>query len=312
MNTIATVFSETRFLADAVALARTIGAPCRDETIHRALAVFGAHFRTGAVLWKTTDRPGDHLCYRFFARERTDTLDAALRAGFVRRGALTELVSQWGQRFGPEAIESCDFDCVNGLAKTWVYLGGVRPAAEVLDIPAVPSALRARLPALHRAGMGHVRFAAADYRTSTVNIYFRIRGPLTHTRATEVLAAVGTTAPDHVSTAQIRALVPTDFCLAVTFSIGSGEPLRACFYALGIPDDRLPPLPRRIAAFFQAAPCHDTEVIRALGWSYSPTSGAYLKAEHAYCGDMAARLRDWDCYLSGSDHRDPVLDTPVG
>jgi len=307
MNKNAAVFSEGRFLTDAEAMAKVIGAPYDEETTRRVVEVFGEHFRTGAVLWKTTDRPGDHLGYRFFARERTDTVETALAAGFVRPSALTALVAEWDRTFGADAIQSCDFDTFNGMAKTWVFLGGMRPAELVLDNPAVPDALRASLPRLRRASLDHVRFTAVDYRHDSLNVYFRARGPLTPARAAQVLAAVDIAAPDDAAVALMRTVVPEDFCLAVTFSMDTGRAVRACFYALGVPPERLPSLPPRIATFFESAPDHDVETIRGLGWSHGPGEGTYLKAEHSYCGDMAGRLRDWDCYLTGSAGRDPIL-----
>jgi uncharacterized RmlC-like cupin family protein len=307
MNKTAAVFSEGQFLIDAEAMAKAVGAPYDEETTRRVVEVFAEHFRTGAVLWKTTDRPGDHLGYRFFARERTDTVETALAAGFMRPSALTALVAEWDRTFGTDAIQSCDFDGFNGMAKTWVFLGGMRPAEQALDNPAVPPALRAQLPGLKRVGLDHVRFTAVDYRHGSVNVYFRARGPLTPARAAQVLGAVGIAAPDNALVARMRSVVPEDFCLAVTFSMDTGRAVRACFYALGIPEDRVPPLPRRIAAFFETAPDYDAEVIRGLGWSYGPGEGTYLKAERSYCGDMAGRLRDWDCYLTGGAGRDPIL-----
>jgi 4-hydroxyphenylpyruvate 3-dimethylallyltransferase len=306
-----TTFSDVRFMADAAALATALSAPYREESMRNVTKVFGEHFSTGAVLWKTTDRPGDRLYYRFFAREDTNTVEAALSAGLIRPSALTDLVAQWEERL-PEMVESCDFDCLDGMAKTWVWLGGMRPAEVVFDIPAL-AALRAHLPALLHVGLSHVRFAAVDYRSGTVNIYFRGRGPLTHERATEVLAAIGIGEPDHVWAEQMRSVMPMDFCLAVTFTVDTGLAQRACFYSLGIPEELLPPLPPRIATFFANAACQDDEQIRALGWSFgAPGKSSYIKAEHAYCGDMAGRLRDWDCYLAGSDQRDPILASTTG
>jgi uncharacterized RmlC-like cupin family protein len=305
MTTI-TTFSDVQFMADAAALATALDAPYREESMRAVTEVFSEHFNSGAVLWKTTDRPGDRLYYRFFARQNTNTVETALNAGLLRPGPLTELVAQWKERI-PEMVESCDFDCLDGLAKTWTWLGGMRPAEVVFDIPAL-AVLRTHLPALLKAGLSHVRFAAVDYRSSTVNVYFRGRGPLTHERAAEVLASIGIGAPDHVTAEHMRSVMPTDFCLAVTFAVNTGLAQRACFYSLGIPEHLLPPLPNRIATFFKNAACQDAEPIRALGWSVgAPGKSSYIKAEHAYCGDMAGRLREWDCYFAGSDERDPIL-----
>src|SRR5262245_43065149 len=79
MTTIS-AFSDVQFMADAAALATALDAPYREESIRAVTEVFSEHFDTGAVLWKTTDRPRDRLYYRFFARKDTNTVDTALSA----------------------------------------------------------------------------------------------------------------------------------------------------------------------------------------------------------------------------------------
>src|SRR5690349_7417225 len=97
-------FDPSRFLSDATALAEDLAAPWDPAVARRMLEAFAGHFSTGAVLWKTTSRPGDYLNYRFFARERDDVTATAVRARMVVPGPLTELTSLWGAKFGAEAI----------------------------------------------------------------------------------------------------------------------------------------------------------------------------------------------------------------
>ncbi|MDX8149484.1 aromatic prenyltransferase [Lentzea sp. BCCO 10_0061] len=307
MSASRTEFDVSRFLSEGAQLARELDAPWDAEVVRAAVTSFSDHFHTGAVLWKTTSRPGDSLYYRFFARGRDDVTEAALRAGLVPEGTLTSLTSAWYEDFGPDTIQCGDFDGTHGLAKIWTYLGAPRPTIEVLDRPGVPETLRASLAAFVRFGLTHIRFVAADHVRNSFNVYFRVRGPLTPERATEVLSLLGMAGPDRSTAEDIKAVVPHDFCVAVTFSATSGHAERACFYALNVPVEKMPALPERIDDFFGKAPCHDVDGFRAIGWSYGAGRGTYIKAERAYCGDVSGRLRDWDCYFSGDRTRDPAL-----
>ena len=53
-------------------------------------------------------------------------METALRSGLLKANALTRLASSCYERFGPDATPSCDFDGVNGLVKTWIFLGAKR------------------------------------------------------------------------------------------------------------------------------------------------------------------------------------------
>ncbi|PPK64667.1 aromatic prenyltransferase [Actinokineospora auranticolor] len=299
-------FDAARFLTDGAHLAAVVEAPWDEDTARRVLCAFEHHFHTGAVLWKTTSRPGDHLGYRFLARLHADTVDTALRRGLIVETALTRLVQVWDAQFDPDAVQSCDFDGIGGLARTWVYFGGTRPAEAVFD--AAPAAVRANLAGLVAAGLTHARFAAVDHRDDTITAYFRARGPLTAQRCAQVLGGIALPTPSVTTLKAMRKVVPADFCIGVTFRADTGHAERACLHAVGVPDDLMPPLPQRVADFLDAAPCLDTDTVRALGWSYgSAGQGTHLEVEQAYCGDLATRLADWDCYRTGTTKRDPVL-----
>jgi isopentenyl-diphosphate delta-isomerase len=300
-------FSRAQFLDDIRTTAHALDAPFSEHVTRRALDTFADNFSDGATVWKTTERPGDHLCYRFFARTRNDTIAAALRAGALARETdCTRLMRYWTDAH-PGASQSCDFDALNGLAKTWLYLGGMRPATKVLGHAFVPDALRGRLGVFHAARFDYLRFVAVDHRHSSANLYFRTRGPITAARLGEILDLVGALPPAAALADENRGFVPEDFCVAVTVSLRTGKLERACFYALDIPADRPPALPERISRFFAKAPCYDAHAVNVVGWSFGPSGGTYIKAERGYVGDMAALLTDWDCYFSGSTQKDVVL-----
>ncbi|MEV4258560.1 aromatic prenyltransferase [Spirillospora sp. NPDC049652] len=76
-------FSPEQFLIDARTTADAIGAPYSETVTRAVLDAYPDGFRNGAVLWRTTDRPGAPLNYRFYERRRTDTVGAAVRAGLL-------------------------------------------------------------------------------------------------------------------------------------------------------------------------------------------------------------------------------------
>ncbi|NUW36375.1 hypothetical protein HTZ77_33940 [Nonomuraea sp. SMC257] len=301
-------FSESLFLDEIKRTAAALGARYEEDLTRKVLDTFGDGFRDGATVWKTTGRPGDHLCYRFFARAQNDTVATALKAGLLaEESAATRLIRDWTEAQGGAATQSCDFDAANGLAKTWLYLGGMRPAEEILGRSFVPAGLRGQLDAFHAAQLDYLRFVAVDHRHQTVNLYFRTRGPITMDRCAEILRLVDAAPPDEAQLADIRTFVPEDFCVAVTASMATGAPERCCFYALKLPPGRFPAIPERIAQFFAEAPSYDDTTVNAVGWSFGRRGGTYIKAEKGYLGDMSALLTDWDCYFSGSTQKDPVL-----
>jgi 4-hydroxyphenylpyruvate 3-dimethylallyltransferase len=301
-------FSSPRFFDDIRSTAALLDAPFSADTTRVVLDVYADNFRDGAIVWKTTAKPGDALCYRFFARTRDDTIGAAVTAGLVRPDQpSTALIRDWSRWFDTEAIESCDFDAGTGLAKTWLHLGGMRPVDDVLGLAFVPDSIRRHRAEFQRVGFEYVRFVAVDHRSASANLYFRSLGPLTARRCADIVELVGAAPPPAHQFAEIQAKVPTDFCVAATVGLADGALRRLCFYALGLTPTSFPELPGRLGRFFAGAPSHDGTPMNVVGWSFGSRGGTYLKAERGYLGDMAGVLASWDCYLSGSTQRDPVL-----
>ncbi|MFI6663019.1 aromatic prenyltransferase [Streptomyces sp. NPDC050523] len=302
------MFSTEQLIEDVLKTAKGLEAPCCEPVSRKVVETFSDCFADGATVWKTTGRPHDHLYYRFFARTSTDTISTAFDAKLLERETTaTRLIRSWSGMRGARVTQSCDFDAFNGLAKTWLYLGGMRPADEVLDRPFVPDGLRRQLGTFRTAGLGFIRFMAVDHRHETVNLYFRASGPIDATCCAPILDLVQVPVPEPELLADIRRFVPEDFCVAVTVSLGTGKPQRACFYALKLPPGRFPCIPERITRFFREAPCYDADTVNVVGWSFGAEGGTYIKAEKSYTGDMVGLLTDWDCYFSGSTQRDPVL-----
>ncbi|MGC0415900.1 aromatic prenyltransferase [Embleya sp. AB8] len=311
MDAPAITFSPARFLDDIRNTAAALDAPFDEGLTRRVLAAYTADFAAGAVVWKTTSRPGDDLSYRFYSRSRTDTLAPAIRAGLLPADTpLGPLIEFWSGLYAGATEQSCDFTARTGLDKTWMWFGGTRPAAEVLDVEPVPDPLRRNMAAFRRRGLGWVRFLAVDHRRHSVNIYFRVRGPLTAEQCADLVELAGVTAPGPEVVAVMREFVPRDYGISVTVSLDDGRVRRVCFYALKLPRERAPEVPERIARFFAAAPSYDRDECHVIGWSFGPGDGTYVKAERSCRGDMVSLFERWACHFSGSDRTDPALHAP--
>lgn len=301
------VLSTRQFRADILSTAGAIGAPVSHRTVDTVLDAFADNFTSGATLWKTTSRPGDHLAYRFFSRTRTDTLGRAVAADLLDAAhPMLPAVRAWSEMYDGAPVQSGDFDAARGLAKTWLHFGGLRPAGEVFASHRVPAAVRDLLPGFLTLGLAHLRFVACDWRSNTANFYFRAQGPLDEEQFARIHALAGGAPPRPDLVTEVIAYVPEDYCVAVTVPMGTGVVERVCFYALRVPEDRLPRVPERIRTFLRTAPSHDADECNVIGWSFG-RSGDYVKAERSYTGNMTEVLASWNCFFHGQDGRDEQL-----
>ncbi|MEV7387080.1 aromatic prenyltransferase [Streptomyces sp. NPDC091215] len=300
-------FDSERFRADVRATAAGIGAPIAHHITDTVLDVFRDNFAQGATLWKTTSQPGDQLSYRFFSRLKMDTVGLAVEAGLLDAGHPTvPVVAAWSGLYDGAPVQSGDFDAGRGLAKTWVYFGGLRPAEDILSVPALPQPVQARLKDFLALGLAHIRFAAVDWRHHSANVYFRGQGPLDTAQFARIHALAGSPPPAGDLVAEVLAYVPEDYCVAITLDLHTGGIERVCFYALKVPKNALPRIPERIARFLEVAPSHDPEECNVIGWSFG-RSGDYVKAERSYTGNMAEILAGWNCFFHGEEGRDHDL-----
>jgi 4-hydroxyphenylpyruvate 3-dimethylallyltransferase len=310
MNTLpSAVPTPEQFLDDVHTAALRVGAPFSDSATRRMRELFAEGFTTGAALWKTTDRPGDALSYRFYSRRRTDTVDLARRAGLIagEQAALGTLVTSWSALNGGAPVQSCDFDASSGLAKTWIFLAGTLSLDEVLGAPDVPESLRRLAPKLRDQGLEHVRYCAVDYPHRSANLYFRVRGPFSAAQLTGITALAGVPRQPLRKVAELAEYLPRgDYVAAVTIGIGTGDVERVAFYATQLPDDDLPILDQRLTRFFTSVPSHDERAVNVVAWSFG-AQGTYMKAERSWFGDVASIFRRATVLVSGTAETDATL-----
>ncbi|MFC8725771.1 aromatic prenyltransferase [Streptomyces bacillaris] len=307
-------FSRARFLVDLRTTATALGAPYSEAVTNRVLDAYASAFDEGAVLWRTTDRPGAGLDYRFYARRPLDTMTIARRAGFIAGDdPLAALVQAWSGLYGGAPEQSCDFDAALGQTKTWVYLAGTRPLDDVLGVPGVPDALRRLAPLFHGLGLDHVRHVAVDYRHRSVNLYFRARGPVDPEQCRRFTALAGAEPPGERLFGEMAAFLSRGaYTFSVTLSSTTGAVERVAFYALKLPDGQFPLLSGQLLTFFDVEPSYDPEDMNAVAWSFGAGGATYVKAERSHCGDLVALIRGWNTFFSRSETTDPALAGTVG
>ncbi|KAG6994064.1 hypothetical protein G7Y79_00047g082900 [Physcia stellaris] len=139
-------FSSSQFLKDVKESCEAIKAPYSETKTLEVLSAYNQNFSEGAVLWRTTDRPGDALNYRFYERRPVEVLDIAVNTGLLEaKNPLATLLKSWSKPWGtslhvvPE--QSCDFDADKGLTKAWAYMGGLRPLDDILSVDGVPASI---------------------------------------------------------------------------------------------------------------------------------------------------------------------------
>jgi 4-hydroxyphenylpyruvate 3-dimethylallyltransferase len=300
-----------QFVDEVRTAASRVGAPFSASVTRRMREVFAEGFTSGAALWKTTNRPGDDLSYRFYSRRRTDTVDTAQCAGLLpgEKAALGTLVTSWSALNGGAPVQSCDFDAAGGLAKTWIFLGGTLPLDEVLSAPDVPGSLRRLAPKLRDRGLEHVRYCAVDYARRSANLYFRVRGPFSASQLSGITSLAGVPRQPAKKVAELAEYLPQgDYVAAVTIGIHTGVVERVAFYATQLPDDGLPVLDQRLTRFFASVPSHDERAVNVVAWSFG-AQGAYMKAERSWFGNVASIFRRATVLVSGSDETDATLHT---
>jgi 4-hydroxyphenylpyruvate 3-dimethylallyltransferase len=289
-------FSPAQFLRDMKVTADAIGAAYSEPVTRTVLGAYAGGFRAGAVLWRTTDRPSDALNYRFYERRPTDSIGTAIRAGLLDpNNTMTGLISSWSSLYGGTSTELCDFDAEHGIAKTWVYLGGMRPVEHVLGAPGVPWALRRHERRFRALGLACVRHVAVDYRGNTANLYFRTSGKITRDQSERFVSLANGKRPGPSLFSEMERFTPPDgYTFSVTMAVGNGDIQRVGFYALKLPAGRLPTIGQRLATFFQSAPSRDDEEMNAIAWSFGPDGKDYIKAERSYCGRLVALMKTWN------------------
>ncbi|KAA8647038.1 hypothetical protein EYZ11_005279 [Aspergillus tanneri] len=291
---VANKFDPAQFLTDFKKTADAIGAFYSESSIRGTLKTFKDCFQDSAVIWRTTNRDNGPVNYRFYLRRRLDTIDIATKAGYLEPdNQMARLITSWSALYNGHTEQWCDFHPETGLAKTWVNLKGRRQVDDILNAPEVPDSVRAHGPTFYRLGLKLVRFLAADYEGSTMNLYFTAPGPVSETQAAQYTGLAQCKPPTEQEFRNMHSFLnPQGFAFAVTMEYETRAIKRVAFYALNLPENQLPAVNDRVLKFFAEAPSYDKQQTKNVAWSFGLGDNKYMKAESSYVGELATVLRD--------------------
>ncbi|EEQ32241.1 NovQ [Microsporum canis CBS 113480] len=286
-----TTFDSARFLDDYKKTADALGAPYNESIVARTLNSFGNCFNEGTVIWRSTSRPNDKLNYRFYLRDRVDTVALAIKAGYIEEShPMARLVTCWSNLFDGETVQWCDLDPEEGVAKTWIFMKTQRSIDNILDAAEVSDCVRAHRATFHSLGLKLVHFAAVDYHGGTLNIYFTVPGPISEAQAAAYTNLSGCKPPTPDEFADLRKYLPTQrFVFAATIDYTTGKIKRVAFYALNVPGSELPEtMNDRLRKFFADAPSYDKQQTKNIAWSYGNGDSKYMKGLGEECEESRA------------------------
>lgn len=290
-----TIFSAPRFLKDVEEFCKILNTPFSASTTQAVLRAYDIHFNNAPVGWRATSKDSS-LNYRFFQGRSSDTVDIAIRAGFIKPSPMVDLVRSWTKLFNGEVQQWCDFDTSTGLAKSWLFLGQTRQMDDVLNLDFVPDSIRRHTEKFKQHGLDRVRTVAVDWHSETINIYWRAPGPISKTQADGLLGLAGCGPLDQAEVDEIcRCASAKDgsFAFAVTVGFQSGEIGRAAIYATKLPRRNLPEIGnKRLETFLDRAPDYDPEEWITIGWGFVKGGKKYMKAEKSYCGKFMEKVKN--------------------
>ena len=294
------IFSEEKFIKDIVATSEEIGAPYNVDSLKQVMSLYGEYFKEGVCMWRTTDRPGDIINYRFVLHRRVDTLQRAIDAGMVPQGAANPMIAltkQFGDLFEGDTEEWCDFHPTKGLAKNWIFLRKLRPVDAVLNCPDVPEVIRAHGPTFHALGLDEIRIAAVDYHNASMNLYFAAPGPITLDQATKyVNTMLGEGQCDPPTAEEFEDmksfLKPNGWSFTVTMDTKTGVIGRVGFYGLHNGGRKVKTFGPKLAKYLAEHPCYDSHRSSLIAWSYGLNNSKYQKVESSYTGEFEGHLRN--------------------
>ncbi|KAL9006202.1 MAG: hypothetical protein Q9188_001026 [Gyalolechia gomerana] len=190
--------------------------------------------------------------------------------------------------------QSCDFDAEKGLVKSWLYMGGLGPLDDILSHGNVPPSISQHRETFHKLGLILLRHVAVDFGLGTVNLYFRVKRPISEPLARELVELAGYRSFTNSDLADMpKFLSPESFTLAATIEVATAEIKRVAFFALGLPPNHLPEVGHRLRTFFSKAPSYDAEESTVVAWSFEAGKKKYIKAEKSHCRGVARLLRNW-------------------
>ncbi|KAF3767217.1 hypothetical protein M406DRAFT_328308 [Cryphonectria parasitica EP155] len=290
-------FIEPQFLEDLDNGSASVEAPYSEDKVKEIIDAYGECFHDSAVQIRCGNVPGAALLFRVLFAIPTDTLDIALKHGWVLpNDPLVEMHKNLSQSC-PRMIDQPEFTVDKGFDGTWQFLGKSYTLDEILQIPAMPDGIKANKQQLLDLGLTEVPITHLDYKEKTMGFYFLAQGPLTKEKLTKTVAMAGAPEPsDAVYDDIVGVLLEEPYYCTVVMDYATGKVLRIEYHLLfpvKLPDDmKIPDVGERLTTFWDI-PSYEYEDMDILSFCFGHCPNGDLLALRSYCGGLRNLMKAW-------------------
>lgn len=292
-------FVEARFLEDIRKGSEEMGAPYDEEAVRGVINAYGDLMYDAAIQMRGSSRAGVPLLFRVITSTQADTIDIALGRGWLHPDdPLVVLAAAARGHFDGLPFELPEFSVDRGCDAVFMYLGGVRPAGEVLGVPGMPAAIRAHGDEFRARGLDQVVVVHFQFTRQRVSLFFLAQGPLSRKALDDLVALCGAPPPSDAAYRDIIGVLrDSGYYFTVVMDYNTGKIVKIelhLLFPVKLPDDmQIPEVGENLATFWDI-PSYESEDSDVLSYCFGDTSSGEVLALRGYCGGLRSLLRHWN------------------
>lgn len=287
----------SRFIEDLRQGCEAMGAPFSENVLSEISEAYGESLYDAAIQIGAGSAPDTPIIFRVLFAIPLDTLDIALKHGWLDdENPMVQLQKSLSVQY-PNAIEEPEFTVDKGCSSLFHYLGGLRPLDEVLATPNMSEAIRATREQFVDLGLNDVVVVHNYYREKVLGFYFLAKGPLTKETLNKCAKLAGVPEPsDAVYEDIIGVLLDQPYYLTVVSDFETGKVIRIEFHLLfpvKLPDGmEIPEVGDRIGTFWDI-PSYEIEDMDILSFCFGHCPRGQIQGFRSHCGGMRALMKSW-------------------
>lgn len=291
-------FAEAQFLEDLEKASRELEAPYDEKVVKDVINAYGELMYDAALQVRGSNHEGVPLLFRILMATPTDTIDIALRHGWLHPDQPLVGLAKAARAHFRRIMEQPEFTVDKGCDGMFLYLGGLRTLAEVLDVPGMPEAIRAHRQAFARLRLDEIVTLHFQYPQERVSFYFLSQGPISKAALDEAIALSGAPPTTDALYRDIAGvLLEAPYYLNFTMDYRTGRivtvEVQLLFPVKLPPEMEIPEVGERLATFWDM-PSHEYEDMDMLSYNFGDTHLGSVFGLRSYCGGLRNMLRDWE------------------
>lgn len=291
-------FVEGRFLEDLRKGSEDMGAPYDEKVVKEVINAYGELMYDAAIQVRGSSQAGVPLLFRVLMTTPADTIDIALRHGWLHPDDPMVLLATSARAHFNSPIEQPEFTASKGCDAMFMYLGDPRPLADVLAVPAMPGPIKAHGDRFRAMGLDQVVIVHLNYTEHLVSFFFLAQGPLSKKALDDLVALSGAPPPSEaVYKDIIGVLLDSGYYLTVVMDYATGRVVKIelhLLFPIKLPDEmQIPDIGEKLTAFWDM-PSYEYEDMDSLSYCFGDTHSGDILALRGYCGGLRGLLRYWN------------------